>query len=329
MSRFTAGERVERLLAIIPWVHDRGGATLDEIAARFDYPRHELVRDLESVVPFVGVWPFTPDRLVDVTIDDGRVAVAYAPVFDLPLRLRPDEALTVLAAAKAMLAATGVADADGEVPASARNLFRAVTKLQAVVGTDAGEVLEIRLGAGVDETLAVLREAIGVHRCVEIDYYSFGRDRSLVRTVEPHRIFVADGQWYLDAHCRLAGGERIFRVDRIRRATPTDDRFPPPDHAPATDVFASPEAADLPRVTLALSPGAAWVAEQYPHDEARRDDAGRTVVTLPVGGEAWLARLLVRLGPDAELVDDPGGIGHAARSRAASRILARYTASSP
>ena len=54
-------------------------------------------------------------------------------------------------------------------------------------------------------------------------------------------------------------------------------------------------------------------------------------VTLPVGGSAWLERLLLRLGPDAEIL---GGTTNgtpvgpeplvALRANAARRILNRY-----
>ena len=55
MSRFSAADRLTRLLAVIPWVARHGGTTLDEIATKFSYPKDELVSDLTDVVQFVGV----------------------------------------------------------------------------------------------------------------------------------------------------------------------------------------------------------------------------------------------------------------------------------
>ena len=72
-AKLTARERLTRLLAVIPWVVEQDGAPLDEIAARFDYPRNQLVDDLTQVVLFVGVHPFTPDSLIEVDITDDRV----------------------------------------------------------------------------------------------------------------------------------------------------------------------------------------------------------------------------------------------------------------
>jgi proteasome accessory factor C len=317
MSRFTAGQRVERLLAIIPWLHARDGASIDEIVTRFDYPRSQLVDDLESVVNFVGVHPFTPDSLIAVSVEGDRVRVEYAPVFTTPLRLQPDEALSVLAAGKAMLASS-------ELDAEASALFRAVSKLSASMGKDADDVLEIRLGTGLESTIGVLRTAIAASHPVQIDYYSYGSDSSRVRVVEPHRCFVESGQWYLEGWCRSAAAVRVFRVDRIRTAEILDETFAAPQQLSAPELFVAAEANALPRVELRLSAGAEWVADQYPHDRAERDAEGRLVVTLPIAGSAWLERLLVRLGPDAELVGGSATLGGAARRRAAQRILAKY-----
>jgi proteasome accessory factor C len=87
MSRFTASERLTRLLAVIPHVAGRGYVPLDEIVERFGYPRAELVADLTEVLPYVGVAPFTPDTLIEVTVDEDRVRIDYADWFAKPLRL--------------------------------------------------------------------------------------------------------------------------------------------------------------------------------------------------------------------------------------------------
>ena len=47
-------------------------------------------------------------------------------------------------------------------------------------------------------------------------------------------------------------------------------------------------------------------------------------MTLPVTADRWLERLLLRLGPAAEVVGAPVGLGEDLRSAAAERVLARY-----
>ena len=79
---------------------------------------------------------------------------------------------------------------------------------------------------------------------------------------------------------------------------------------------------DDPVVVLELEPAASWVRDQYPNEGLEELGAGRLRVRLRVSEEAWLERLLLRLGPDARLVQ--GGAG--AVDKAARRILARYRA---
>ncbi len=314
-ARLTAPEKVARLLAVIPYVAGRGPVPIDEIATRFSYPKKELVADLTGVVGYVGVAPFTPDTMIEVTVDDEHVWIVYGKWFERPMRLEPGEALSLFAAGRTLLTASGE-DADGP-------LLRALTKLGAALGAGGDAPVDIVLGSAQEHVLAELRQAIATERCVELDYYSYGRDRRTQRTVEPHRVFADDGQWYLAAWCRVAGGDRVFRVDRIHSVQVLDEPFVPP--AGATAVV-DPSAAEA-RVTLDLAPEARWVVDQYPHHAAEDLANGWTRVVLPVTAPAWLERLLVRLGPSARPVQLPEGAGHAPAADAARRILARYSRS--
>ena len=312
-ARLTAPEKVARLLAVIPYVAGRGPVPIDEIAARFSYPRRELVADLTGVVGYVGVAPFTPDTMIEVTVDDEHVWIVYGKWFERPMRLEPGEALALFAAGTALLATTGDDDASGP-------LLRGLTKLGAALGPGNDLPVDIVLGSAEERVLADLRTAITEHRCVHLDYYSYGRDRRTERVVEPHRVFADDGQWYLAGWCRRAEGDRVYRVDRVHHVRVLDEGFDPPTTATAV---VDPSAAGE-RVTLDLAPEARWVVAQYPHHEADDLPDGGVRVTLPVTALAWLERLLLRLGPQARVVTLPPSAGHAPAALAARRILARY-----
>jgi proteasome accessory factor C len=311
-GRFSASERLTRLLAVIPWVARHGGASLDDIAGKFAYPKDDLVSDLTDVVHFVGVPPYTPDTMIEVTIEDERVWIRYADYFNRPMRLTPDEAVALLSAGGAMLDVMGDDDSGP--------LLSALTKLGSTLGDPSA--LEIRLGEASEETMALLRTAIAEHRRVHIDYYSYGRDQRSERTIDPARFFSDEGQWYVAGYCHLAGADRVFRVDRIRKATLLDELFDRPTDPPGLQLL--DPAAGLPRVTLEVSPGARWVLEQYPNDASESIDDGWTRLRLPVAARPWIERLLVRLGPEVRVVDAPEDLGIAGRNAAAARILARY-----
>ena len=307
-----AGDRLQRLLAMVPWVAAHDGPTMHEVCERFGITPAQLAADLE-VVWLVGVPPYTPDALIDVVQEGDRVWIHYADVFAAPQRLTPEQAVALLAAGASVLALPG-ADPDGA-------LGRGVAKLAEVLGVDAAQVLDVDLGGAPLEVLEVLRTAVREHRRVQLDYYSYGRDTRTERRVDPYLVHAVDGSLYVLGHCHLARAERRFRVDRIATASLLDETFDPPVVELTAGVF-EPDVDD-PRVVLRLAPAARWVAETYPVEAMEEAGDGSLLVTLAITAEPWLERLLISLGPDAQVSEAPGDLGEAGR-RAAARILARY-----
>jgi proteasome accessory factor C len=322
MPKLSADDRLQRLLAVVPWVAGRDGPRLEEVCARFDCREDELVDDLQMLF-LCGLHPYTPDMLIDVDIADGRVWIRYADYFARPLRLTPAEGLALLAAGRTLLVTPGAEPATpGADPASPREadspLERGLSKLATALGVDADEAVEISLGAVPEQVMTVLRPAVAGARQVEIEYYAFGRDEWTRRTVDPYSVFSASGQWYLSAWCHLVEDERLFRVDRIRSAELTGTTFSPPERPPELAVY-HPRADD-PRVVLELEPAAAWVVEQYPVEQVDDLGDGRLRVRLVAGQRAWLERLLLRLGPSARVVEGDPDLA----ATAAARLLRRY-----
>ncbi len=313
MSRVPAGERVARLLAMIPWMTEHSPIHVDEVCRRFGLTRKTLLAELD-VLPFVGVPPYTPDTMISVDIDHDMVSVFLAQPFDRPLRLTPSQALALVAAGASIRAIPGADPGDA--------LQRALAKVAAALHIDPDRV-SVELGEAEQTTLDALIDAARAHRTVEIGYYTYGRDEHSTRLVDPHRVYADQGSWYLVGWCHRSEDIRVFRIDRIDAFEVRDDTFEPPDAASEIAVFHP--AADDPVVTLSLAPEARWVVEQYP-TESVSTDGDRTVVTLRISARPWLERLLVRLGGSARVLDaDPALVG--AGGDAAARILARYGAS--
>jgi proteasome accessory factor C len=305
---------MQRVLAMVPWIAAHDGPLIDEVCARFSVDRESLLEDLE-VVWLVGLPPYTPEQLIDVVFEDDRVWIHYADYFAQPLRLTPEQGLALVVAGEALRALPG---ADPTSP-----LARGLDKLAGVLGVDPSEAIGIDLGGAAQEVLSVLQRAVAAKRRVRIDYYTFGRDERTERTVDPYRLHAEEGALYLFARCELAGGDRLFRVDRISSATLLDETFEPPESIRDAELF-RPGESD-PRVTLHLSKEAAWVVEQYPVEEATEMANGRLKVTLAIAARPWLERLLLRLGTAARVVKAPAGSGlETAAREAALRILARY-----
>lgn len=311
MSRESADARLGRLLAVVPWIASRDGPRVDEVCRRFAVEEKDLLADL-NLLFMCGVYPFTPDVLIDVNIADGRVWIRMADYFRRPLRLSPQEALALVSAGRAFMEVPG-ADPDGA-------LATALDKLGNVLGVGTGEALEVELAEVAPGVLEALRGSVADRRKVRIDYYSFGRDGHSSRVVHPWQVFNSAGQWYLSGWCENVSAPRLFRLDRITDLDVLDDPFhtSPPESAAQPAVY-SP-GPDDPRWVIDLDPPAHWIAEQYPNEavESRPDAVLR--VTLRSGSPAWLERLLLRAGRAARVVEGDALAGPAA----AERILARY-----
>jgi proteasome accessory factor C len=218
-------------------------------------------------------------------------------------------------------------------------LSRALGKLDRALG---GEQIGVELDA--PPWLGVVGDAAASGGRLAISYYSASSDRVTDRQIDPIRLFASEGHWYVDAWCSLAGDLRRFRVDRINAAEPVeatadaDGRQPARHREDGTPGSSVPETAepvgdprgfdpfvpgpDSRRVRLSLDPSTAWLVESIPSAGPPESVDGRVELEVFVGGDAWLERLLLRLGPDARVVrpEEYRGL----RAEAAARILQRY-----
>lgn len=316
--RITAAARVQRLLAVLQYAAGRSdGVAIVELCDRFGLEAAELVRELEMAA-MIGADSIHYDEMpFEVIVEAERVWVRLFS-FGRPLRLTPGEGLALVAAADALVGR----DAGADSP-----LWRALTKLAALLGIEPGEAVDVDLDPEGGPTGRLLAEAVTAGRRVRFVYWSYGRDVVSTRVVEPWRVFAADGSWYLAGRAVEVDEPRRFRLDRMEAVEVLDEAAEP---APG-DVDTSVQiGARSPQVVLDLPADARWVAESFPVVEARPGADGRLVVTLAVAGTSWLQRLLLRLGPEARVVRiDPVLGDEHVLAGAAERVLARYRGGDP
>jgi proteasome accessory factor C len=299
-------DRLRRLLVILPWLMEHGDTPLADLAERFDISEANLIKDLE-MASMCGLPPYL-DEMVDVYIDDDMACVGVPRLFDRPLRLTADEGVALLAAVKAALVLPG-ADQEGA-------LARAVAKLAAAVG-DPGE-LEIDVERPV--VLDVVRAAAEGGEKLDITYWSAASDEVTRRRIAPLSVLLERGRWYVAADDERTGEGRLFRIDRIEDAAATGEHFE--RHAVPTAVASWLSSGDATEVTLRLPESGRWVAETYPVAEVRDLSGGGLEVRLAVLSQRWLERVLLRVGPDAAVIEPQSmcSVG----CEAAERLLARY-----
>jgi proteasome accessory factor C len=306
MTRTDAPPQLERVLAMIPWLATHRDVPKAEVAERFRISEEQLEADL-ALIMMVGVPPYSPGDYINVTYDGETVDLWLAPYFTAPLQLTASEGLALLAGGRTLLAVPG---SDPQGP-----LATAIAKLERALG-----VTEVSVELASPPFLDAVRAAAAAGQRIEIEYWSSGRDALSSRRIAPGPPFFALGEWYTDAYCWLREGPRMFRIDRIRSVTPTDETFPPARPTVGATVY-HPRPDD-PRVTIELPRGASWVTESAPAESVEELPDGRQRIVVPVSEPAWLERILLQVGPDAVVVDPPEW--RDTGRNAAARVRARY-----
>jgi proteasome accessory factor C len=284
-------ERFRRLLLLVPYVIRRAGAPVEEVCEHFGIRRSELVADL-NLLFMCGLPGYGPGDLIEAYIDGGQVWISMADYFARPMRLTAAEGLMLYAGAQA-LAALGVSD---------RALEGAMEKLKQALKPGALE--RVNVGLEAPAGLGSVKEALQRNRRLSIVYQSHSKDEVTERDVDPWAVLFSEGHWYLVGWCHRVRDERIFRVDRMRRVTVLETA----SHAPEdldlsryeTTYF---ESAHATPVTIDISPQAGWVSDYYPLDSQEELENGWIRIRFKAGGLAWVERLLLRLGPQAEVVE--------------------------
>jgi len=293
----TAGDRLGRLLNLVPYLLARPGILLSQAAADLGVTERQLREDLE-LLWVCGLPGYGPGDLIDMAFDGDRVTVTYDAGIDRPLRLTPDEALALVVALRLLAETPGMGERDA--------IQRALARIESAAGDIADAPVAVRLPVN-DDRLATIRGAVERQRALKLTYYTAARDETSVRVVDPMRMLLVAGRAYLEAWCRRAEAVRMFRVDRIDGLVELDERAALPPQARPADVrdgifHPTP---DIPLVTLRVGRAGRWITEYYPCEEVREESPDAWLVSLRVTDLLWARRLVLGLGPDVTVVAPP------------------------
>ncbi|GAA4821677.1 helix-turn-helix transcriptional regulator [Nocardioides caeni] len=308
-----ARDQVARLLTLVPFVHHRDGVRLEEAAGLLGVSSDQVLRDLK-VLFMCGLPGGLPDDLIDVDLDaletddgdllsDGLIRVENADYLARPLQLSATEASAVVVALRLLR--------DSSRGETARLVDRVVEKIERAVASSGAAHIDVTPSlqdaqqVATAATAALIEQAVATGRQLRLTYFVPSREEQSTRDVDPRGIARRGVFRYLDAWCHRAGGERLFRLDRIQHAEVLDTPMGTPP-APPRDLehglFTDADEESSAVVTLRLAPEAVWATEYYPVREVRPLPDGGAEVDLVVVDRRWLVRLLLRLAPGASVV---------------------------
>lgn len=287
------GERLQRLLSILPWLRNTTSTPISVLAARLGVSEDMLLKDLEAA-SMCGVPPYTSDALFDFWVEgdtvhfcgDGTVAGRFRRSRSLmtrSVRLTPRQATAVSLGLASMAAAL---DDTQRTTGPFASLTR---KVEEALG-------EIPVQIRLDEAplMVEMNEVVRDHREIRVTYVN-GEDQISERVLHPRLVFVDKGETYLmadDVSVTPTEIDRVFRVDRILDTEVTGRIF---EHR-AVEWSGWGFRGDATEAVLYIAPGNGWLVDRLALKACHVNDDDSMFVWVDVVSHTWLAKLLVRCG---------------------------------
>ncbi|WP_279367099.1 WYL domain-containing protein [Microbacterium testaceum] len=310
-------DRAALLLQLVPYLLGKGEVSVAEAAAEFEVAPDQMRAMVERLTVIglpgeQGYWQL-PHDLFDIDWDlldrDDVIAITNTVGLERSPRLTAREAAALLAGLQLARSLPGFGDSE-LVTGLLSKLARGASTAPAAVIVAPGPVDGVR---------DVVDEALRSRVAVTFTYRAPGAE-PISRTVDPIKVHIANGQWYLQGWDHLRQAVRTFHLDRVSDARVTDI---PAAHGadPVPELFAPTDDEVVARFRFPreVAPLLADYLERAEIDDA---DDGRAVASLRLADEQSLKRLAARRGGEVELVE-PTGARRAAAAWAAAG-LAQY-----
>ncbi|GAA1931479.1 YafY family protein [Microbacterium aoyamense] len=320
MSRrrpLVATDRAALILQLVPYLIGKGEVSIAEAADEFDVTPDQMRAMVEKLTVIglpgdSGYWQMA-NELFDIDWDlleaQDVVVITNAVGLERAPKLTAREAAALLAGLQLARAIPGVGDTD---------LFTGL--LGKLARGASGTPVDVIVAPGpVDAVRDTVATAL--QRGVAVSFTYKAPDAApTTRTVDPVKVHIASGQWYLQGWCHLRQSIRTFHLDRVSDPELTDI---PITHGqdPLPDWFED-SGGDIV-VRLRFAEDVAPLLGDY-LDRATLETAdGVTVATMRVADEVILRRLVTRRGGLVEVLGPPAA-RHAAAAWA-DAALAQYS----
>lgn len=286
-----ATENLLLLLALVPYVLDRGHVSVTEAATQFGRSEADIIRAVELIacagVPGENL-AYSHLDLFDIDWDllesEGVITFWNTVALEHKPRFSAREASALIAGLQYLAAHPAY---------SAReDLQTVMQKLQQ--GSGSGPRGRIAVAQPLlDSFLHNLSDALDSKMSVEMVYHN-KRGESGVRTVDPLVLESRDSVWYVRAWCHHRQALRTFRVDHIETLTVTEQ--PQGDHGSLVDDI-SPHLFEPSRddITVTIEcPASALpvIADYLPRGFPEPTDQDRVIVDIPFAHYGSLTRFV-------------------------------------
>ena len=168
-----AQSQVERMLALVPYLRERDGIAVDDVARDFGVKPAQIVKDLK-VLWFCGLPNSVSGDMIDIDMEaldgEGVVKLSNADYLTRPLRLAPHEALALMVALRALREVSAPGERDV--------VDRALKKIEAASGdvSERAAAVDIHIDPVDTQIRVAVEQALREGRRLAITYYTPSRD---------------------------------------------------------------------------------------------------------------------------------------------------------
>lgn len=207
-----ATDRAALILQLVPYLIGKGEVSLAEAADEFDVTEAQMRAMVEKLTVIGlpgdgGFWQMAND-LFDIDWDlldeHGVVSITNTVGLERTPRLTAREAAALLAGLQLAASLPGVGDS-GVVQNLLAKLARGASGVPADVIVAPQAVDDVRVAVA-----DALREGVAVSFT-----YKAPDAPVTTRTVDPVKVHISSGQWYLQGWCHLRQAMRTFHLDRV------------------------------------------------------------------------------------------------------------------
>lgn len=319
-----APDRVKLYLSLVPYLAERGQVTVTEAASDFDVSPEDMRRMVQKLTVIGlpgedGYWQLDQD-LFNINWDllDGEDVIELTNTVALRRvpRFTAREAAALLSGLRLARDVPGMDDG-GVVTGLIEKLSR---------GASAAPADVIVAPSTTDDVRRVVAEGLRTHRAVQFTYRAPDAD-PLVRTVDPVKVHMTSGEWYLQGWCHLRRAMRTFHLARASDPVLLDL---PAEHGAehASELFGGMNTAPSTTpedvaATIRFATDTAPLVGDYLSRAETTSEEGVTTARVNVGDPRSLKRLAARRGGAVEVVAPPAA--RAATAEWVRAALDQYT----
>jgi len=284
-SKISGTDRYNFLLALTGYLIQNRQQRIADVAKRFGVSETEI-HDAVVTISLSGVGMYRPDELFFLDYDlleEGIVDVSFAPTLESVPRLSTRQAAAL---------ASGLAYLESVLDEADR---AEIAKLLDIL-SDGGQLtsqMPFKVQPSrIDTEVSLARTAISEQRLIACSYINAANEVS-TREIEPISLESNDSIWYLRGYCRTKNEVRVFRLDRMREISLSNEELVRSSYPASNESRIYAVSGTDTEVLFEIDPeGFGLLADYKPEYPVGGNNTLR--VTIPIGDINTLGRVVAK-----------------------------------